>query len=87
MQETPVDSWVGKIRWRRDRLLQYSWASLLAHMVKNPSEMQETWISSLGWKEPLAVSMATTPIFVPSEFPMDRGAWQAAIYRVTKSPA
>ena len=20
MQETPVDSWVGKIRWRRDRL-------------------------------------------------------------------
>jgi len=56
-------------------------------MVKNPSEMQETWISSLGWKKPLAVSMATTPIFVPSEFPMDRGAWQAAVYRVTKSLA
>jgi len=56
-------------------------------MVKNPSEMQETWISSLGCKKLLAVSMATTPIFVPSEFPMDRGAWQAAVYRDTKSLA
>ena len=24
--------------------LQYSWASLLAHMVKNPPAMQETWV-------------------------------------------
>ena len=25
-------------------LLQYSWASLVAQMIKNPPEMQETWV-------------------------------------------
>ena len=29
--------------------LQYSWASLVAHMVKNLPAMQETWVGSLGW--------------------------------------
>ena len=28
--------------------LQYSWASLVAQLVKNPPEMQETWVWSLG---------------------------------------
>ena len=28
--------------------LQYSWASLLAQLVKNPPAMQETWVRSLG---------------------------------------
>ena len=27
--------------------LQYSWASLVAQMVKNPPVMQETWVQSL----------------------------------------
>ena len=44
MQETPVDSWVGKIRWRRDGLLQYSWASFVAQLVKNLHAMWETWV-------------------------------------------
>ena len=34
--------------------LQYSWASLVGQLVKNPSAMQETWVRSLGWKDPLA---------------------------------
>ena len=29
-------------------LLQYSWASLVTQMVKNPPAMQETWVQSLG---------------------------------------
>ena len=33
--------------------LQYSWASLVAQMVKNPPAMRETWIWSLGWEDPL----------------------------------
>ena len=33
--------------------LQYSWASLVALRVKNPSAMRETWVWSLGWKDPL----------------------------------
>ena len=28
-------------------------ASLVAQQVKNPPEMQETWVQSLGWKDPL----------------------------------
>ena len=38
--------------------LQYSWASLVAQMVKNPLARQETWVRSLGWKDPLEESMA-----------------------------
>ena len=38
--------------------LQYSWASLVAQMVKNPPAMQETWVRSLGW-DPLEEGMTT----------------------------
>ena len=31
--------------------LQYSWASLVAQMVKNSPSMQETWVQSLGWED------------------------------------
>jgi len=31
----------------------------MAHMVKNPPEVQETWIRSLGWEDPLEKEMAT----------------------------
>ena len=39
--------------------LQYSWASLVAQMVKNPPAMQETWVRSLGWEDPLEKGKAT----------------------------
>ena len=39
--------------------LQYSWASLVAQMVRNPPAMQETWVRSLGWEDPLGEGMAT----------------------------
>ena len=38
---------------------QYSWASLLAQTAKNPLAMQETWVRSLGWEDPLEEGMAT----------------------------
>ena len=31
--------------------LQYSWASLLAQLVKNPPVMRETRVPSLGWED------------------------------------
>ena len=34
-------------------------ASLVALMVKNLPAMQETWVQSLGWKDPLEKGMAT----------------------------
>ena len=39
--------------------LQYSWASLVAQLVKNPPAMRETWVRSLGWKDPLEKGKAT----------------------------
>ena len=39
--------------------LQYSWASLVAQLVKNLPVMQETWVRSLGWEDPLEKGMAT----------------------------
>ena len=40
-------------------LFQYSWASLVAQLVKNPPAMQETWVWSLGWEKSLEKGKAT----------------------------
>ena len=39
--------------------LQYSWVSLVAQLVKNTLAMQETWVRSLGWEDPLEKGKAT----------------------------
>ena len=39
--------------------LQYSWASLVAQMVKNLLAMWETWVRSLGLEDPLDKGMVT----------------------------
>ena len=39
--------------------LQYSWASLVAQLVKNPPAVLETWIQSLGWDDSLEKGKAT----------------------------
>ena len=39
--------------------LQYSWASLVAQLVKNPLAMQETWVRPLSWEDPLEKGKAT----------------------------
>ena len=39
--------------------LQYSWASLVAQLVKNLPTMQETWVQSLAWEDPLEKGKAT----------------------------
>ena len=39
--------------------LQYSWVSIIAQLVKNPPAMQETWVRSLGWEDPLEKGKAT----------------------------
>ena len=48
--------------------LQYSWASLVAQLVKNPPAMQETWAQSLGWDDPWRRERLPTPVFLPGEF-------------------
>ena len=39
--------------------LLYSWASLVAQLVKNLPAMQETWVQSLCWEDPLEKGTAT----------------------------
>ena len=39
--------------------LQYSWASPMAQLVKNPPAIGETWVQSLGWEDPLEKVKAT----------------------------
>ena len=39
--------------------LQYSWASLVAQLVKNLPAMRETWVQSLGWEDSLEKGKAT----------------------------
>ena len=35
------------------------WASLVVQLVKNLPAMQETWVRSLGWEDPLEKGKAT----------------------------
>ena len=56
----------------------------MSQTVKNPPAMQETWVRSLDWEDPLEEGMGTHSILA-WRIPMDRGAWQAAAHRVTES--
>ena len=47
-------------------------ASMMAQMVKNPPAMQDTWVRSLGWEDPLEEGMATHSSIVAWRIPMDR---------------
>ena len=38
---------------------QYSWASLVAQLLKSLPAMQETWVHSLGWEDPLEKGKVT----------------------------
>ena len=42
-QEDPLEKGIGYP-------LLYTWASLVAQLVKNPPTIPETWIQSLGWE-------------------------------------
>ena len=65
--------------------LQISCAFLVAQMVKNLPAMQETWLQSQGWEDPLEESMATHSSILAWRIPMDREAWRAIVHRVAKS--
>ena len=59
---------------------QYSWASLVAQLVKNPPAMLETWVWSLGWEDPLQMGKATQLQYSGLANFMD-----CIVHRVTKS--
>ena len=41
--------------------LQYSWASLVAQLIKNPPAMQETWVGKIPWRERLPTPAFSSP--------------------------
>ena len=62
----------------------------MAQRLKHLPAMQETWVLSLGWEDPLEKGMASvflidqnTPVACLGN-PMDRGAWCALVSVVAK---
>ena len=53
-------------------------------VVKNLPAVQEIQVPSLGWEDPLEREWQPTLVFL-LENSMDRGAWRATVYGVTKS--
>ena len=53
--------------------LQYSWASLVAQLVKNLPTMQLTWVWSLGWEDSLEEGMATNSSIFAWRIPWPEG--------------
>ena len=49
---TSTGEWIGYP-------LQYSWASLMAQLVKNPPAMRETWVGKILWRR----EGLPTPVF------------------------
>ena len=62
--------------------------SLMAQQVKNLPAMQvlqEIWVQSLGWEDPLKEGMAIHSSILDWRIPKYRGAWWAAVYGVAQS--
>ena len=59
--------------------LQYSWASLVVQLVKNPHAMWETWVQSLAWKDPLEKEKATYSSFLAWRIPWI-GPWNWIVF-------
>ena len=57
----------------------------MAQMVKNPPAMNETWVQSLSWEDPLEEGMATQSSILAWRIPIDREARQATLHGVAKS--
>ena len=66
------------------RLECTSRASLVAQIVKNLPAVQETWVQSLMGRSP-GGGHGNPHQYFCLENAMDRGAWEAAVYGVTKS--
>ena len=57
----------------------------MAQTEKNPPAMQETWVRSLGWEDPLKEGMATHSSILAWRIPIDRDVLWATVYGVAES--
>ena len=56
-------------------LLQYSWVSFLTQLVKNLPAMQETWVLSPDWGDPLEKGKATHSSILARRIPWTVYPW------------
>ena len=61
------------------------WASLVVQMVKNLPAVQETWVGSLGWEDPLEKGLPPTPVFLPGKSHGQRRLVGYIVHGVAKS--
>ena len=54
---------------------------------KNPPAVQETWVPSLGWEDPLEEGMATHSSILAWRTPVDRGPRRATVHGVAAKSA
>ena len=57
----------GFSRLNEITFLTLNWGFPGGSVVKNPPAMQETWVQSLLWEDPLEKEMQTTPLLLPGE--------------------
>ena len=62
---------IGLLKWLRGK--------------KTCLQMQEMWVRSLDWEDPLEEEMATQSRMLAWGNSMDRGAWQATVHGVAKT--
>ena len=63
--------------------LQYSWASLVAQLVKNSPAMWESWVQSLGWEDPQEKRKATHSSILAWRIPW--AVWSMGSQRVRQN--
>ena len=56
----------------------------MAQLVRNLPAMQETWVHSLGWEDPLEEGLATHSGILAWRIPKEGGAWQAAVHGIAE---
>ena len=58
--------------------------NMLSRLVKNLPAMQETWVQSLGWEDPLEKEMAAHSSILAWRIPWTEKPGRLSIHRVTR---
>ena len=69
--------------WHKKCSINVNHSFTWAQMVKKFPAMQETWVQSLDWEDPLEKGMPTHSSIIAQR--IQGGAWQATVHGVTKS--
>ena len=75
------------VGWQKGRAEREDSASLVAQIVKDLPAVQETWVLSLGWEDPLEEGLATHCSILAWRIPLENPhvAWRATVQEVAKS--